>query len=217
MPSNYGPIVTAWTVEQAVRDTLAAWIDTVLGEYERQSDGRWDLRQIRRPRSWFIQSEFHDIAEKHLPSIHVESASKDLTHENASEVGATFPMVVQGVVKAGGQVQHVSGPDTPREMVRELNAAFEWACTWILDNKGDLGGVAAATIVEGARYDLVPPERDKTLIGFEIPIIVAVDRVHARGGGPAQPDDPPSAPLPETSPSDPVHESTTVTVSATLD
>jgi hypothetical protein len=73
MASNYGPIITAWTVEQAVRDTLQTWIDTFLGEIERQSSGRWDLRQIRRPRSWFIQSAFHDIPEKLLPAIHVES------------------------------------------------------------------------------------------------------------------------------------------------
>jgi hypothetical protein len=61
MPSNYGPIVSAWDVEQAVRDTLKAWIDTFLGEKERQSAGRWSPRQIQRPRSWFIQSAFHDI------------------------------------------------------------------------------------------------------------------------------------------------------------
>jgi hypothetical protein len=139
-----------------------AWIDTLLGEVERQSDGRWDLRQIRRPRSWFIASEFHDIPEKLLPAIHVESAAKDLDHTDRPGRTASFPMVVQGVVKAGGQVQHVNGPQS-LEMVRELNAAFEGRAPGSWTTRATWAASHAARRSDGARYDLIPPERDRTL------------------------------------------------------
>jgi hypothetical protein len=212
MTSSYGPIVTAWTVEQAVRDTLQAWIDTILGEQERQSAGRWDLRQIKRPRSWFIQSAFHEIPERHLPSINVESSSVVFEHAADGWINGDFTMAVQGVVKAGGQGQPVSAPNTPRELVRELNAIFEAACSTILDKHGDLG-LDATVYVQEANYELVPPDRDRTLMGFEIPIVVSVPNIRNRFGGPTAPDDPPTAPLPSTSPEDPEHETTAVTVS----
>jgi hypothetical protein len=201
MASNYGPIITAWTVEQAVRDTLQAWIDTFLGEIERQSSGRWDLRQIRRPRSWFIQSAFHDIPEKLLPAIHVESHGVTFEHAQDGMVNGEFAMAVQGIVK---------GQDRP--LSRELNATLEAVCRAILEKHGDLGGIAAHTDVEAANYALVPPDREQTLLGFEIPIVVSVDHITNRFGGPTVPDDPPAEPLPETSPEDPEHTSTTVTV-----
>lgn len=202
MPSSYGPIVTAWTVEQAVRDTLQAWIDTILGEQERQSSGRWDLRQIRRPRSWFIQSEFHDLPEKLLPAIHVESSRVVFEHADDGWVNGDFTMAVQGVVKSQS-----------RDLSRELNAIFEAACRVILEKKGDLG-IGAVVSVEEASFDLVPPDRDRTLMGFEIPVIVSVSHITNRFGGPETPDDPPPDPLPPTSPEDPEHETTTVAVSA---
>lgn len=201
--STYGPIVSAWTVEQAVRDTLQAWIDTFLGEIERQSAGRWDLRQIRRPRSWFIQSAYHDITEQQLPAIHVESASKTTRGTGGGQVDGEWAMMVQGVVKGQN-----------RESSRELLGLYEAACSVILEKHGDLGGVASGTSLSGARYDLIPPDRDRTLVGFEIPIVVSVDHIADRFGGPANPDPPPPTDLPPTSPSDPAHASTTVTVSS---
>jgi hypothetical protein len=110
-------------------------------------------------------------------------------------------MAVQGVVKS-----------TDRSKVRELNAIFEAACSTILDKHGDLG-LDATVDVQEANYELVPPDRDRTLMGFEIPIVVSVPNIRNRFGGPTAPDDPPTAPLPSTSPEDPEHETTAVTVS----
>jgi hypothetical protein len=201
MPSNYGPIVSAWDVEQAVRDTLKAWIDTFLGEKERQSAGRWSPRQIQRPRSWFIQSAFHDIPEQLLPVIHVESATKTSRHADGGRVDGQWAMNVQGVVKGRN-----------RQTSREMLGLYEACCSVILEKHGDLGGIASGVTLSGARYDLISPDRDRTLVGFEIPIIVSVDHIADRFGGPTAPDSPAPTPLPVTSPSDPAHTSTHVIV-----
>jgi hypothetical protein len=68
--------------------------------------------------------------------------------------------------------------------------------------------------VEAANYALVPPDRERTLLGFEIPIVVTVDHITNRFGGPAVPDDPAPTPIPPTSPTDPTHLSTHVLVTA---
>jgi hypothetical protein len=143
--TSYGTIVTAWTVEQAVRDTLQTWIDTVLGEQERQSSGRWDRRQIQRPRSWFIQSAFHDLPEKLLPVIHVESSRVPFENAADGQVNGDFQMVVQGIVKGQN-----------RELSRELNATFEAACRTILLKQGDLGGYRGAHNGPGSRLQPGP-------------------------------------------------------------
>lgn len=202
MTSSFGPIVSAWTVEQAVRDTLKAWIDTFLSELERQSSGRWDPREITRPRSWFIQSAFHDVPAKLMPVVHVESAALVRDHGDGGRVHGTYPMVVQCLVK--GQT---------RELTRETMGAYEWAVATILEKHGDLDGVATGTSVGGTRFDLVDSSREMTLLGFEVEIGVSVADIASRFGGPAVPDDPAPTPPPVTSPEDPAHVSTTVVVS----
>lgn len=200
--STFGPIVSVWTVEQAVRDTLQAWIDTFLSEVERQSGGRWDPREITRPRSWFIQSAFDQVPAGKLPAIHVESASLDREHADGGRVHGTYPMVVRGLVKGQN-----------RALSREILGVYEAVCAVILDKHGDLGGFASGVAVEGSRFDLVPPDREQTLLGFEIEIVVSVDDIANRFGGPSSPDDPAPTPPPVTSPEDPDHLSTSVIVS----
>lgn len=202
MASSFGPIVTTWTVEQAVRDTLTAWIDTILSEQERQSVGRWDLREIQRPRSWFIQSAFHEVPVDKLPAIHVESSNVIREHADGGRVNGQYPMVVQGLVKAKN-----------RALSREILGVYESACAVILDKHGALGGLATATAVGDSRLDLVPGGLEQTLLGFEIEITVTVADIANRFGGPDTPDDPAPTPPPSTSPEDPAHTSTTVTVS----
>lgn len=202
MASSFGPIVTAWTAEQGVRDTLAAWIDTILSEVERQSGGRWGLREITRPRSWFIQSAFKDVPQDKLPAIHVESAKLTREHADGGRVHGQYPMVVQGLVK---------GKD--RALSRELMLTYEAACAEVLEKYGSLGGVASGVSVGESRFDLVDTAREQTLLGFEIDITVSVDDIANRFGGPSAPDTPAPTPPPSTSPEDPAHLTTTVTVS----
>jgi hypothetical protein len=94
-------------------------------------------------------------------------------HVDGGMVNGDFTMAVQGVVK---------GQD--RLKARELLGIFEAACRTILEKHGDLDGIAAHTHVDEASYTLIPPDRDRTLLGFEIPIVVSVPSISNRFGGP---------------------------------
>lgn len=205
--SIYGPIITAWQVEQAVKATLQAWLDTYLGELERQSAGRWALRSIDRPpdavKSWEIVSEYHDIPGKMLPAISIESPgmAADPVIEAEGEVTTSWLINVQAVVKGKN-----------RGLARDLLSMYEAAIRKIFFDKGGLGGFADGTVVGRSNLSLIPPDRDRSLVGCEVPLTVIVPATNLRVSGPDTPDDPPPTPLPPTSPEDPSHLSTHVTV-----
>lgn len=201
MTSVYGPRVTAYDVEQAVVTTLQQWIDTYLGDNERDSAGRWTLRQITRPRSWQVMTDFHaSTAERHIPAIIVESGPM------APELGADGAVHGEWAVTV---VVIVKGQD--RQKTREQLAEYDDAVRRILWQKGSLGGFAVGTVVGTTRPDAVDADKGKTLAGVEIPAAVIVQDISSRWGGPDVPD-PPTSPLPPTSPTDPLHTSTKVNV-----
>lgn len=200
--SSYGPLIAAYDVEEAVRSTLQAWIDTDLGEIERRSGGRWDARDIVRPRSWEVVPDFAvTAADRRLPCVAVEIGEMEPQPAEEGRVDGAFGLNVIVIVK---------GSD--RQRTRELVSAYEAAIRWCLLKRGTLGGFAAGVTIGATSWDAVPAEKSKTVAGANLRIVVEVAEIANRFGGPAVPDDPPPTPLPVTSPTDPAHASTHVTV-----
>lgn len=204
--SEIGNIVTAWDVEQAVKATLQTWLDTYLTDCERQSGGRWAIRKIDRPphpvQSWEIVSEYTDIPGKILPAISIESSTMatDPQIEAEGDVTGHWSISVQAVVK---------GQNRPHS--RDIASMYEAAIRTILQHKGSLDGFADGTVLGRSNFGLIPASRGKTLVGCEVPITVIVPQTNLRGPGPDVPDDPVDPP-PISSPSDPDHLSTSVTL-----
>lgn len=202
MSSLYGPIITSADIEDAVRATLRRWLDTMLGEVERQSDGRWTLRQIARPRSWQLVTDYQaSTADRRLPCVAIEAGPEDRTNSADGWVNTEIGMTVVVITK---------GQD--REKTRETLAGLVTGLLMVLERHGDMDGFAVGTAIGDIEQDAIPATQSKTVAGATIRITVIVDHVANRFGGPAEPDDPPPTDLPPTSPEDPAHTSTNVTV-----
>jgi hypothetical protein len=200
--SEYGPLITAFDVEEAVRSTLQAWLDTDLGEIERRSGGRWNRRDIQRPRSWQIVTDYRaHTADRRLPCVAVEIGEMEQQPAEEGRIDGAFGLNVIVIAK---------GSD--RDRTRELVSLYEAAIRWCLLKRGTLDSFAAGVILGNTSWDAVPAEQSKTVAGATLRIVVEVAGIANRWGGPEQPDAPPPTPLPPTSPSDPAHTSTTVTV-----
>ena len=155
--SVIGNIVTAWDVEQAVKATLQTWLDSYLTDCERQSNGRWAIRSIRRPpdleQSWETVSEYHDIPERRLPAISIESRAMATAPDIEAEGDVTgrWAINVQAVVKGKN-----------RTLSRDIASMYEAAIRTILQHKGGLGGFADATVLGPSNLALIPPDRDRS-------------------------------------------------------
>lgn len=71
MTDIFGNIIDADTVEQAVRDTLQAWLPAHLAHQERRRE--LDPGTLPQPRSWPMVSEFDPEVEEQLPSVFIAS------------------------------------------------------------------------------------------------------------------------------------------------
>lgn len=208
--SVIGNIVTFWDVEQAVKATLQTWLDSYLTDCERQSNGRWAIRSIDRPpdpeQSWEIVSGYHDIPGRLLPAISIESRTMatDPEIEAEGDITGRWTITVQAVVKGKN-----------RGLSRDIASMYEAAIRTTLQHKGGLGGFADGTVLGLSNLALIPPDRDKTLVGCEVPITVIVPQTNFRGPGPETPDDPPPVDPPPTSPEDPDRLTTNVVVTPT--
>jgi hypothetical protein len=194
--STYGPIITSSDIEDAVKSTLKRWLDTMLGEVERQSDGRWELRQIQRPKSWQLVTDYKAAAaDRRLPCIAVEIGPVSRSYTATGLVNKTAAMTVTVIAK---------GQD--RDKTRETLAGL------VLEKHGDMDGFAAGIVIGDINSDAVGAEKAKTAAGATIPIAVLVEGTLSKRGGPRDPDPPPPSPLPEESPEYPEHTSTNVAV-----
>jgi hypothetical protein len=202
MTSTYGPIITSSDVEDAVRATLQRWLDTMLGEVERQSGDRWELRQIQRPKSWQLVTDYKaPAADRRLPCVAVEYGPMELVNGNDGLVNSQTAMNVIVITKGQG-----------RDKTRETLAGLLAGVLLVFQKHGDLDGFAVGTVIGTIEPDAVPAEKARTVAGARIPIVVLVDRVMSRRGGPAEPDPPEPDSLPDESPEYPDHTSTTVAV-----
>lgn len=202
MPSIYGPIVTAPDIEDAVVATLQRWLDTMLGEVERQSDGRWGLRDIERPKTWEYVSDYTaNDAQRRLPCIAVEAgpASRSYTGDGMVNMDLGLNVIV---ITKGNQ----------RKATRETLEGLVQGVIMVLEKHGDLDGFAIGTVLgDDITRDAVTAAKAKTVAGARIPIMVLAQNVGSRWGGPEDPDEP-EVPLPPTSPAYPDHLSTHVNV-----
>lgn len=199
--SSYGPLITAFDAEEAVRSTLQAWIDTDLGEIERRSASRWNRREIKRPQSWEVVTDYtKTTADRRLPCVAVEIGEMEQQPAEEGRVDGAFGLNVIVIAKGTG-----------RDRTRELVSLYEAAIRWCLLKRGTLGGFAAGVTIGNTSWDAVPAEKSKTVAGATLRIVVEVAGIANRWGGPAVPDDPPPTPLPSGSPTDPLHVSTHVT------
>lgn len=202
MTSIYGPIITAPDIEDAVRGTLQRWLDTMLGEVERQSNGRWATRGILRPKSWeFVTDYKAPNAERRLPCIAVEAGPERRTYTGDGMVNTQLGLDVFVLAK---------GPQ--RGQTRDVLAGLVQGVLMVLEMHSELDGFADGTVIGEITRDAMPAEKTKTAAGARIPITVLVSDVGARWGGPEEPDDPPPTPLPPTSPEYPAHTETNVAV-----
>lgn len=200
--SIFGPIITAPDVEDAVIATLKRWLDTMLGEVERQSNGRWGLRQIERPRSWELVTDYTaNNAERRLPCIAVEAGPEDRSYTGDGMVNSQLGLNVIVITR---------GPQ--RKQTRETLEGLLTGVLMVLEKHADLDGFAAGTAIGDITRDAVNPDKAKTIAGARIPIAVVVPNVGSRWGGPEEPNDPPPTPLPDESPEYPEHTSTNVAV-----
>jgi hypothetical protein len=198
----YGPSITSYDVEDAVRTTLQTWIDSYLLDQERESSGRWALRQIERPKSWQLVTDYHaPTADRRLPCVAIEAQEEDISLGSEGRVTGEFGLNV--IVIAKGR---------SRDETRETVSAYMAAIRLLLLHQGDLDGFAIGTLVGGASTDTVTPAKSKTVAGGTRRIAVMVSAVASAYGGPTEPEPPaPATPDPD-SPEYPAHTATHVNV-----
>lgn len=201
MASTYGPIIEPSDIEEAVRATLQRWLDTMLGEVERQSGTRWGLREIQRPRTWHMVTNYRaSAADRRLPCVAIEVGpiARSYTGDGLvnKEVGLDLIVITKG---------------QDREKTRETLSALVTGIELVLEKHGDLDGFAAWTLVGDIEPDVIQAEKAKTVAGARIPIVVGVNATLSKRGGPAEPD-PPEVDLPPDSPEYPDHTETNIAV-----
>lgn len=204
MASSFGPLITSPDIEDAVTATLQRWLPTMLGEVERRSDGRWAVGQVQRPRSWQLVTDYEaPTADRRLPCVAVEYGPQERILGNEGAINSENGLTVYVITK---------GQD--RDKTRETLGALVAAICMVLEKHGDLDGFAVGTEIGTINPDAIAAAKAKTVAGAGIPIAVLVDNVASRWGGPSEPD-PPDEPPPASSPEDPQHTSTNVTVDLT--
>lgn len=208
--SVWGQIISPLEVEQAIKNTLQAWLDSALTESERRSD-QWRLREIPRPVRWEVVTgidEIEDWPDRELPAVIVESTGKDNDPQLGpdGQVDGAFAMNVTTIYR--GSEKHVN-----RERNRRIVVMLATAVELVLLKAPAGFGIDASVIIGETAYDIASPTKPRTLSGAQTPIVVLVGHVANRFGLPAEPD-PPDQDPPSQSPDDPDHLSTHVLVDA---
>lgn len=199
-PDVFGDIIDADTIEQAVRDTLQAWLPAHLAHQER----RKGLPQgtLPQPRSWPTVSEFDLEAHEQLPAVVIVSQGSTGTPERnpKGEYRKTWRFEIAAVI----------GDKTERE-ARKLGALYLAAIIGALVQNQTLGGVAESCRNVGPddhAFGTTERRAQRAIYGtaFEVTVKAAFnDRL-----GPATPPDDPYHPDPF--PPSPLEAEITVTL-----
>lgn len=207
MSGVYGPLVTLDQVEDALEAVIRTWIDTYLGNVER--DSSLGLRSIKRPDDGSYQIEGNVRAQPagSFPIIQISTPGEVTTPEIDGDgvLSGEVVFVVRAFVHAG----------QGRRSTQRLTHRWAAALAGVIEQKaGDLDGLGQVIKpVLQVPADVPPAEgQDRWLGVAQIGFTVLVDGLRQLGGGPAVPDDPPPDPLPPVSPDDPDHTSTHITV-----
>lgn len=198
----YGQIVDASQVEDEIEAAIRKWIDSYLGEIERQR-GITPLRHLRRPVSYRVDTDVRTMPEDDLPAVVVVSAGMPADPEGAED-GRVDGLLLIGIACV------VRGPnrtDTMRNARR-----YAAAVATLVEQQGGELSLCSLQSRPDERYDEIDNTADRSLAAGYVTFLVLVPGMRNRFGGPEVPDPAPPDPLPSTSPDDPLHLTTNVTV-----
>jgi hypothetical protein len=178
----FGSIIVATEVEDALKATIEEWAPTYLRFLERHlgKEPMW----LPNFRSYVVTSDFDHWPEEQLPAILIISPEINKPAPDGNkDYRADFPINV-GVFAAGND------RSSSEKLVKYYGAALRA----LLLQKGNLGGIATATVWDGEKFDVHVPEAGKRTVGTaEIELTTEVRQVVRRLGGPSEPLPPPEA------------------------
>lgn len=166
-----GPIVLQSDIERAVRDTLKATVPFYLAEIDEQLG--LARGTTKPPRTWGIASEDDRWLEETPPALLVVcpgTVDEPVKHGDRGSYGAWWQINIG--VTVGGATE---------EGTRELAARHAGAVQLVLGQQADMGGLAADTVWQGTRSDVVG--RERTLMACEVLAYVRIARVFDTRGG----------------------------------
>lgn len=179
--SLFGPIVSAHRVEAQIADTIKLWAHEYIGEAERQNGVT--VNTIPRPVSVRRTSgQAIEVSDHLLPRMVLRSSGWDDPASDGQDASIRLAVTVTGFWKGGRDEETL-------DRIRVVEAAIR-TLLW----QKTAGGLIADVTVDGGDYGAVDPERENTLAGFEIDLVVLVQAASRIVGGPTAIDPPPSQP-----------------------
>jgi len=179
--SLFGPVVSAHRVEAQIVDTIREWAHTYIGEAERQNG--ITVNTTPRPVSVRRTSgEAIEVSDHLLPRMVLRSTGWDDPESDGQDASIRLAVTVTGFWKG-------SRDEETLDRVRVVEAAIR-SLLW----QKTAGGLIADVTVDGGDYSAVDPERENTLAGFEIDLVVLVQAASRIVGGPTAIDPPPTQP-----------------------
>jgi hypothetical protein len=183
-----GPVVTAADIEQAVLQTLQAWVPFYLAEIDDQHD--LDRGTTAPPRSWSVRSTDDRWLEEVPPALVVAcpgTIGNPERHGDGASYSAWWQVNVG--VAVGGATEAGA---------RALAGRHAAAVSLVFGQQPAMGGLCDDAVWLGVRTDVIAEQRD--VLATEVAARVRVARVlDTRGNLPRTPPDPPTD-LPPDSP-----------------
>lgn len=177
LSNQFGELVTADEVEDALIETLQEWMPTYLMAMEERK-GK-DAGSLLAPRSWQVVVDDEKWDAQQMPALNVVSAGTNDTPARGSRgtYDATF---------LTGVVWYLGGAD--RDLLRRANRWYAAVVREILIQHPPLvGGVSVEVLWMGEEYDTVASDMARTLVAGRTVFAITVDHVVESDAGPIEP------------------------------
>lgn len=198
MTSEYGPLVTAVEVQEAVEAVLQRWLIPWLAEIERRHG--LPARSIPVPKNYRHAAAFGEVREDQLPSIVIVSGGLVGPPELTDTAVYRFPWDV-AVFAAVRDPARVRGRSL--EHVGHMRSRYTAAIAGALGQHPTLEGFCTDSHLGQIEHDVIGVSgASQTVAAGVVPLTVFVDEALDATAGPAEPPDDPYAVPPDPTPID---------------
>jgi hypothetical protein len=189
---QFGPLVVATELDQAIKATLEEWMSTYLRYVERHLGLGPDW--LLSPRSYTIAPDFDHYPEEQLPALLI--VTKEIAHvemDSRRQYRATIPFCIGVFVSAKDRLTSDALAKYYGAVVRPL-ISQKGSFATKEQRENEEPGIAVTTAWAGEKFGVHETDASRRTIGTaEVEFATEVRQVVQRFGGPKEPLPPPQA------------------------